>query len=389
MGSNNSSPVSSHPDEAIILEPSNMLRPSREMTEGEVLAAKINANILSEGASSKLIPGSRPGAPVREEAAALYASGRPQDAAKVLTNYMQAGKGQVEKSIWYMLFDLYQSTDQHAAFERLAILFAKAFGASPPAWEDWSSNLINLLGQNILVVEGYPSNMNSDRVSSFVNVARQAKTARLDLSRVRLEEGDDMIISLNRLREMMSRLRRYRVKTLLMGETRLVDDLKIIVSQPGAQAKAAWLLLFELLQWRGEEQTFENLAFDYAMKFEESAPGFEPDGVIAINPDDASQESGPSSIFVTFDVPDYLDANNVKEFLSSIDSRLRSFGSARLDFSKVRQVSFDAATSLASFLNTLGVSPGRVIAAHPTELVAAILEMSGALSYITIEARKR
>lgn len=380
---------SAHPDDATLIEPPQVLRTNRELSAGERLAAQIQARAVEESAAIRVVPGARPDAPAREEAAALYAAGRAQEAAKVLTGSMQASRGQVERPVWYMLFDLYQATDQHVAFERLAMLFARAFNASPPAWETWTSAASSLQGRNVLVVDGFPSTMNQDKIVDFVAAARQARQARLDLSRTRFETDASAVDSIERLTNLMARLRRYRVRTLLMGETRLLEELRILIHQELAQSRPAWLLTFEILQWRGEEQQFETLALEYATRFEQSAPGFEPDGVIALNPDDDQDQAPERELTVDLLAPERLEASNIDPFIAAIDERLRRFGAARLDFSRQRLLTFDAATSLAAFLSALGVSPGRIVAVRPTELSLAILEMSGSMAYLGVESRKR
>jgi hypothetical protein len=338
------------------------------------------------------VPGSVEGGDTCEEAAALYAAGRTQDAANVLTNQMQAMRGQVDKRLWYMLFDLYQSTDQHAPFERLAVLFAQAFQASPPAWEQWGSAPLATMGRNVLVIEGFPSGINRDKSQDFIAASRQANEARLDLSRTRLEEvASEANGSIEKLHQLMTRLRRYRVPTLLMGETRLLDELRAVIARPG-DARGGWLLMFEILQWRGEEEAFDDLAIEYAIRFEQSAPGYETSGAIALNPDDTPSEdadagANDAASFVV--VPEKIESANVDRLLGILDKRLRRFGSARLDFSRVKLLSFDAASTLASFLSSLGVARGRVIISKPTELVISALDMSGAISYVSVEARKR
>lgn len=387
-GSESGAP-SSHPDEATLIDQPSSLKARKEMSEGERLAADIQSQAMQSAATSRQVPGARPGAPVREEAAALYAAGRAQDAAKVLTRFMQDSRGQVDRRLWYMLFDLYQATDQHLAFERLALLFAKAFNASPPAWEQWGDGQESMLGRNVLVVDGSPLAMNADRVSEFVAAARQASGARLDLSRTILDDGSDAADSMDRLRSLMARLRRHRVRTILMGETRLGEELRQWIGQDLPQSKSAWLLLFEILQWRAEEHQFDTLALQFAARFEQSPPGYEPDGAVAVEPQEEhalSPEASSSSLLIA---PSRLDEVLVEGFLTQVDERLRLFGACRIDFSRTRQLSFAAATGMASFFSALGIQPGRIVAVKPTELVLAILEMSGGMSYLGLEPRKR
>lgn len=333
-------------------------------------------------------PGMTRGSGVREEAAALYAAGRHQDASQVLTSAMQASRGQVSTSLWYMLFDIYQATGQKLAFERLASLFAQAFEKSPPSWSNEDVAKVQGAGRNVMVVEGPISAINQDKLVDFIHSARAARTARLDLSRATLgPDASSRRESMASLVSMLSRLRRYKVPTLLMGDLQLLEQAEALRNSEEGEANAAWMMTFELLQWHGQEERFEELALRYAVKFEESAPGYEAGQALAVVPGEDKDLPPETSGHVL--VPARIDATNIEKFLLSIDHAIRATGKAQIDAAGLKLMTYDAATRLAAYLSSLGLSPQAVEVSSPCEAVMVLLEMAGASDFMHISPRKR
>lgn len=333
-------------------------------------------------------PGMTEGAGVREEAAALYAAGRHQDASQVLTGAMQASRGQVPPSLWYMLFDVYQATGQKLAFERLASLFAQAFEKSPPSWSGEDGTKVQGSGRNVMVVEGEINAINQDKLVDFIHSARAARSARLDLSRATM--GPDPATrraSMTALVSMLSRLRRYRIPTLLMGDLQLLEQADGIRNLDTQDAVAAWMMTFELLQWHGQEERFEELALRYAMKFEESAPGYEAGQALAVVPGKDKGELVEASGEVA--VPPRVDAANIEKFLLSIDHAIRASGGAHIDASGLKLMTYDAATRMAAYLADLGLPRHVIEVESPNEPIIVLLEMAGASDFVHISPRKR
>lgn len=73
-------------------------------------------------------------APELEEAAVLYANGKIGETAALLNRYLLDHPDGRDPLPWYMLFDLYELSDQAAPFEDAAVDFAVKFERSPPTW---------------------------------------------------------------------------------------------------------------------------------------------------------------------------------------------------------------------------------------------------------------
>ena len=71
-----------------------------------------------------------------EEAAILYASNYPDQAAALLLDFVQSHAESKELQPWMMLFDIYQTQGKKAQFEELALEFVVKFERSAPTWSD-------------------------------------------------------------------------------------------------------------------------------------------------------------------------------------------------------------------------------------------------------------
>lgn len=337
---------------------------------------------------------------VREQAAAYFSSGEHKRAVDLLVGHLNKTAGNAPRSIWFMLMDAYQALGQQAAFEKSAWLFADFFKTSPPSWEQAptpvQSSVGSAMGRNVLVVDGLPSRAHPEKLKDYVAAAREANHAKLDLSRTRLDEdhaqrSDDLKVLL----QLMRRLRRHQVPTLLMGENQLVEVLRTVLQQdlPVPQADLYWELLLEFMQWRGQEDAFEDLAISFAKRFGRSAPGYEFSGVIALAPDDQPHSPQTGSMG-PLSPPETLDDASMAMWCERLDME---FGVSpptldspiRLDFSHVRQVSFSSAGLLASQLKKWGWNTDAVVLASPSELVSALFDITGVSGQVHIQPRKR
>ncbi|HEX9172360.1 MAG TPA: hypothetical protein VF861_06840, partial [Telluria sp.] len=66
-----------------------------------------------------------------EEIAILFANGQPELAEQMLLASL-AEAGRLERTLWWMLFDLYQVMGRQDDFDNVAIDYASQFETSPP-----------------------------------------------------------------------------------------------------------------------------------------------------------------------------------------------------------------------------------------------------------------
>ncbi len=335
------------------------------------------------------------GAGVREEAAARFSAGEHKMAIDLLVQQLNRTKGNSPKAIWFMLMDAYQALDQQAAFEKSAALYASFFKTSPPSWEGETVRSIpgqgSAMGRNVLVLDGFPSQIHPEKLKDFLSVSRNLGQARLDLSRTRLDEDHiQRVEDLKALLGLMRKLRRYEVKVLLMGENQLVEVLRTVIQKdlPVPSADQYWLLLLEFMQWRGQEAAFDELALSYASRFLISAPGFEFSGVIAEAPVEKPPEAPAEGDGLT--PPVNLDEGAMAVWCDRIEAALpMAEPPLVIDFSHVRQVSFHAAGDLAARLTRWNRPADTFSLVGPSELISALFEITGVTPQVILEARKR
>lgn len=326
-----------------------------------------------------------------DEAAALYAVGRHKDAANVLTGELNNKKGICPPHLWYMLMDIYQSTGQQGAFEKLAMFFAKVFNTSPPSWEESASTQTGF-GRNVLIIEGAAKDVHQEKVRDFIDAAKVLRQARLDLSRARLDGApDDDMASVRRLLDVLPKIRKQGASIFLMGETQMMSDLRARIRGNEGATDELWLLLFELMQWRGMEENFEDLAVEYAQRFDRCAPGYEMDGAVAVAPEKAAPEDESKWVIKgnTLVPPQVITGGDAETFTEKVESMLASHASIRIDASHIRLFEYEAATAFSQFLGMASPPPDKILVQKPSELVRVLLKIVGAEPFLSFQTRRR
>lgn len=333
---------------------------------------------------------------VRERSAALFSVGEHKQAIDLVVQELNRTSGNSPKPIWFMLMDAYQALGQQAAFEKSAALFANFFKTSPPSWEGREQAAVvstpsgNMIGRHVLVVDGQPSQIHGDKLKDFVAASREEGKAKLDLSRSRLDEDHALRVDdLRVLLTLMRRLRKHQISTLLMGENQVVEVLRTVIQKdlPVPGGELYWELLLEFMQWRGQEEAFEDLAILFADRFRKSAPGYESEGVVALAPTENIQDNHTPVGLVP---PEHLTETGMVKWCEQVEAEL-PFGEAVLwlDFRNVQSISFDAATHLASRLKSWNRSAEQFTVEQPSELVHALFDITGVSAQVTILPRKR
>ena len=114
----------------------------------------------------------------------------------------------------------------------------------------------------------------------------------------------------------------------------------------GAQKVVAWLMLFELLNQRGDHAAFEKLSTIFAMRFQSSPPAWID--YAGLQQDAAARAAAPAVPAVT--LPASLDGNLVKQ-LDELRAKAASSQSLLLDVSGVRSVDLAGAEMLLRVIN--------------------------------------
>jgi ABC-type transporter Mla MlaB component len=278
-----------------------------------------------------------PQSPV-DEAAILYASGQADMAERLLKDILTTGN----RRAWHMLFDLYCIQSREKEFEQLALDYAMRFETSPPVWQKLAGNGAGKAQQAQAASLELPGLLDKNAAATLrEGIAATDKKAavRIDFSRIAMvdETGADECAKI------LAAARKAKRKLQVSGVDTLIALLQDLNRATHSRA-VHWLLLLELYQTLGQQDNFEDLAVDYAVRFEVSPPSWSEvqaaevvQAVPAAPRDDALMLSG--------------------EITPANDSALQQFGSyaathndVLVDLSQVTRVDYGSVSQFISVL---------------------------------------
>lgn len=311
----------------------------------------------------------------------------------LLSSYLAQTKGITDKRIWYLLLDVLYVSNNKVKFDRFSLQFANIFGSSPPPWPHNQKSIAPIglqeEGRNILIIDGpiTDTTITPQRTKEFLLAAKELRKCKLDLSRMKTDLST--FVGLDSLCNLMSSLRKQKIKATLMGEIHVCSFLhkKIKLSLQNSQPNDSsfWLLYLEILQWRGQMSEFEDISYHYTCTFDISGPGWEPDGVMII---EKIQEIEDVSAGNVIDLPEYITEYEINNIQNSINSIIMSHDHVILNFNNVKKVSFTAAGAFASILGEFKI-PEKIIIQNPSDLIFYLFEIVGILDYSTVQAKKK
>jgi len=204
-----------------------------------------------------------------DEAAILYASGQPEMAERQLKDIL----AQADRRAWLMLADLYCIQNREKEFEQLALDYAVRFETSPPVWRPLNGQATPAQPQNTsaasLELPGLLDRKSADALEEgMAGLDRQAPV-RIDFSRIEMidEAGAETCAKI------LAQARTARRLLQVSGVDRLIALLQDLNRATHSRA-VHWLMLLELYQTLGQQEKFEDLAVDYAVRFEVSPPSW-------------------------------------------------------------------------------------------------------------------
>ncbi|MHB1187139.1 STAS domain-containing protein [Thiobacillus sp.] len=208
-----------------------------------------------------------PQSPV-DEAAILYSSGQSETAERMLQGMLETG----DRRAWHMLLDLYCIQNREKEFEQLALDYAMRFESSPPVWQKMAGNGAAKPQQAQAASLELPGLLDKTAAAALrEGIGATAKNAavRIDFSRIAMidETGADECAKI------LAAARKAKRKLQVSGVDTLIALLQDLNRATHSRA-VHWLLLLELYQTLGLQENFEDLAVDYAVRFEVSPPSW-------------------------------------------------------------------------------------------------------------------
>jgi len=282
-----------------------------------------------------------PQSPV-DEAAILYASNQVDMAERLLKDILTTS----DRRAWLMLFDLYCIQSREKDFEHLALDYAVRFETSPPVWHKTNGN-----GNGASTAKTQPEQATSLELPGLLDKKAVAtlkeaidatdKKAVVGINFSRIELVDES--GAEECAKILSSALKAKRKLQVSGVDRFIA-LLLDLNRATHSRAVHWLLLLELYQTLGQQEPFEDLAVDYAVRFEVSPPSWnEVQAAVvvqapAVEPaDDALQLSGeitPSNDSMLLQLGSYAATHNI----------------VLVDLSKVTRVDYGSVSQLISVL---------------------------------------
>lgn len=312
-------------------------------------------------------------APIVEEIAILYSNGQAEVAEQMLLGSLPDAAQ--DRTVWWMLFDLYQVLGRQESFENISIDYASQYETSPPSWVAPAG-----AASEAPVATGYSGVAPTLALAGILNASaapqlerldgmNQKLPLRLDFSRVNGVDPEGCALLLAALKKVQGGER----ELLVVGATELADQVRaILIIGDREGGEAPWLLYLELLRLLNREKDFEESSMDYCVTFEVSPPPFVAPSKVANAPRQAT--AGASDRFM---LPAVIEGDAGK-LLAAIDEYAGQYPVLVFDCSRLARMEFGAASALQSKIAELANGGERRIEFRDlNHLVAALMRLLG------------
>ncbi|MBT9591394.1 MAG: STAS domain-containing protein [Thiobacillus sp.] len=278
-----------------------------------------------------------PQSPV-DEAAILYASNQIEMAERMLKDIVAAG----DRRGWHMLFDLYAIQNREKEFEQLALEYAVRFETSPPVWQKTNGNGSSRPQQEqaeSLELPGLLDKKAAATLRDAIEATSKKTVVGINFSRIEMvdESGADECAKI------LSAARKAKRKLQVSGVDRLIA-LLLDLNRATHSRAVHWLLLLELYQTLGQQEAFEDLAVDYAVRFEVSPPSWSEVQAAVVVPA-APAEPGDNALPLSGEITPGNDG-----MLQQLSSYAATHEDILVDFSRVTRVDYGSVSQLISVL---------------------------------------
>ena len=313
-------------------------------------------------------------APIVEEIAILYANGQSAVAQQMLVEHLpQCGQ---DRTVWWMLFDLYQVTGQQDAFDSLSIDYASTFETSPPAWSAAAPASAQTAAPQpqgwagVTPTEAFPGVLGEAIAPQLerLQAAAPGSPVRLDFSRTNAVEPAGCALLLTALQQLQARQR----ELIVVAAAELAEQVRaILLVGRRDEGEASWLLLLELLQLLNREKDFEETSMDYCITFEVSPPPFVAPHKVA-----TAARQHVSAAPDRFMLPPVIE-NELPPLLAAISAYAEQYQTLVFDCSRLARLEFGAANQLKTRLEALAAEEKKIEFRDVNHLVSALLRLLG------------
>ena len=321
-------------------------------------------------------------APVVEEIAILYANGQ-LDAAQQLLGASVADTGHGDRTVWWMLFDLYQVNGQQDQFDNLSIDYASTFETSPPPWNAPAKLAAASPGwAGVTPTEAFIGTLDAHiapQLDRLRQLAADNPVLRLEFTRVTAIEPAGCELMLQTLRQLQAQQR----ELILVGASELAQQIRDNIAVGRREdTEAPWLLLLELLQLLNREKSFEQIAMDFCVTFEVSPPSFTAPHKVA-----TATAQHISTSPDRFMLPPIIEGQ-LGPLLPAIQDYAEQYQTLVFDCSRLTRLDYAAANQLLGSLQAWVKAGKKIEFRDVNHLVTALLRLLGFADIARIYSHK-
>ncbi len=311
-------------------------------------------------------------APIVEEIAILYSNGQAEVAEQMLLGSLPDATQ--DRTVWWMLFDLYQVLNKQESFENISIDYASHYETSPPSWVPPAA-----ANDTPVAAGGYAGVAPTLALAGALNASVAAQLERLegmdkkqplrlDFSRVNGVETEGCALLLAALKKVQAGDR----DLIVVGAAELAEQVRSILTIGNRDVgEAPWLLYLELLRLLNREKDFEESSMDYCVTFEVSPPPFVAPKKVANAPRQSTAAASDR-----FMLPAVIEGD-ISTLLGAIEKYASQAQALVFDCSRLTRMEFGAASALQSKLVELSAGERRIEFRDLNHLVAALMRLLG------------
>lgn len=321
--------------------------------------------------------------PEFEEAAVLYANGKVGEAAALLNRYLLDHPDNRDPLPWYMLFDLYEASNQPAPFEDAAVDFAVKFEHSPPTWAPRGQLKTASLPVPLMSFGEKFGNIERVKLQRFMQEAREAPFVRMEVSKCPAPDDE----TAKAMFDCLTQLDKLRKPVELIGGPGFA--VRLGAAQQGERlGEAGWLLWLSTLRLIGKEADFEEAAVGYAIAFELSPPSYVPPLALPTRGGEMPNDARPRGSEQVFRLSGIIGPGSEIQL-----TQLASFAEGRkqidIDLAQVTRIDFAAVGLLLETLINLAQSDRVIRFIEGNEMVNTLLNIVGANQFSVVRGRTR
>lgn len=359
--------------------------PSEETIFGDSMSfapAKIEVFEASEGLE-----------PVVEEAAMLYANDQLDAAVAVLAGYLSSHPTQNSDEPWLMLFELYQQQSAKRDYDDLAMQFVLKFERTAPVWRHNTVQAASNAAAPTSAKSNYFSfvtniEAGNNKISDLAAAANKGEKIRLDFSKFDAIQPE----ACSTLQQALQTCRKAKTPVQFVAGTRLTDWLHAHIEMMRREDGEIpyWLLLLEVYQALGQQETFENFAVDYAVTYEVSPPSWEIPVLAQADADDEIEESVADEATVATDVCILrgVITDQTADQLQKLTQFADCHNTVQVDISELDRIDFVSAGNLLNILVNFAQQGKPVIFDGVSALICPLFRIMGISEMATVNKRK-